>query len=75
MAINKECYELYDKIKKTEDDWYKFWKPRYPKTSLCEFGEKLYLKPENKDYKEIEINEENELIIWGIVTYVVKKFN
>ena len=42
---------------------------------INKIGEKLYLKPENKDYKEIEINEENELIIWGIVTYVVKKFN
>ena len=26
-------------------------------------GEKLFLKPENKDYKEIEINNENELMI------------
>jgi len=38
-------------------------------------GHKLYLRPENKKYKEIEINEENELIIWGIVTYVIKKFS
>ena len=36
---------------------------------------KLYLRPENKKYKEIKINEENELIIWGIVTYVIKKFS
>ena len=36
---------------------------------------KLYLKPENKKYQEIEINYENELIIWGIVTYVIKKFD
>ena len=35
-------------------------------------GGKLFLRPENKDYKEIEINNENELIIWGIVTYVIK---
>tara|TARA_B100001059_G_C17753689_1_gene538656 strand:- start:67 stop:501 length:435 start_codon:yes stop_codon:yes gene_type:complete len=34
---------------------------------------KLYLKPENKDYKEIEIKEDNELLIWGIVTFVIKK--
>ena len=38
-------------------------------------GNKLYLKPENKKYQEIEINYENELIIWGIVTYVIKKFD
>ena len=34
---------------------------------------KLYLMPENKDYKPIEIKEENELIVWGIVEYVIKK--
>ena len=34
---------------------------------------KLYLMPENKKYKPIEIKEENELIIWGMVEYVIKK--
>ena len=36
-------------------------------------GKKFYLLPENKKYKPIEIREENELIIWGIVEYVIKK--
>ena len=36
-------------------------------------GGKLYLLAENKKYKTIEIREENELIIWGIVAYVIKK--
>ena len=35
----------------------------------------LYLKPENKNYKKIVIKEEDHLIIWGIVTYVIKKIN
>ena len=34
---------------------------------------KFYLMPENKKYKAIELKEENELIIWGIVEYVIKK--
>ena len=34
---------------------------------------KLFLVPENKKYKKIEIKEEEELIIWGIVEYVIKK--
>ena len=34
---------------------------------------KLYLKAENKKYKSIELKEENELIIWGVVEYVIKK--
>lgn len=36
-------------------------------------GKKLYLLPENKKYKPIELKQENELIIWGIVEYVIKK--
>ena len=34
---------------------------------------RLYLMPENKKYESIELKEENELIIWGIVEYVIKK--
>ena len=34
---------------------------------------KIWLKPENTNYKAIEVNDDNELIIWGIVTNVIKK--
>ena len=34
--------------------------------------DKLYLKPENKKYKPIKLNKDNELVIWGVVTYVIK---
>ena len=34
---------------------------------------KFYLMPENKKYKSIELGEDNELIIWGVVEYVIKK--
>lgn len=33
----------------------------------------VFLIPENPKYQPIKVTEENELIIWGIVTYVVKK--
>ena len=33
----------------------------------------VYLMPENKKYKPIKVNAEDELVIWGIVTSVVKK--
>jgi len=36
-------------------------------------GKKFYLLPENKKYKPLEVKEENELIIWGVVEYVIKK--
>lgn len=32
----------------------------------------MYLMPENKNYQPIKVTEENNLIIWGIVTYVIK---
>lgn len=34
--------------------------------------EEMFLMPENKAFEPIKITEENQLIIWGIVTYVVK---
>ncbi|MFQ3351838.1 MAG: DNA polymerase V [Candidatus Marivariicella framensis] len=33
----------------------------------------IYLMPENSKYKALKVTSENQLIIWGIVTYVVKK--
>jgi DNA polymerase V len=33
----------------------------------------LYLMPENPNYTPIKVTEENQLIIWGMVTYVIKK--
>ena len=32
----------------------------------------LYLMPENINYQPIKVTEENELVIWGMVTYVIK---
>ena len=31
------------------------------------------LVPANKDYRPIKVTEENDFIIWGIVTYIIKK--
>lgn len=33
----------------------------------------LYLMPENKEYEPIKVTQHNQLIIWAIVTYVIKK--
>uniref|UniRef100_UPI004049D96F LexA family protein n=1 Tax=Flavobacterium sp. TaxID=239 RepID=UPI004049D96F len=33
----------------------------------------VYLQPENPKFQPIKVTEDNDLIIWGIVTYVVKK--
>jgi DNA polymerase V len=61
------------------------WKPADKKIAICfidgEFTVKrlklekdgLYLMPENQAYKPIKISEENNFMIWGIVTYVIKK--
>jgi len=34
---------------------------------------KLFLKPENPEYKPIEILEEEGLVVWGVVTNVIHK--
>lgn len=35
--------------------------------------DEMLLMPENKAFEPIKITEENQLIIWGIVTHVIKK--
>lgn len=35
--------------------------------------EELFLMPENIDFQPVKVAEENQLVIWGIVTYVIKK--
>jgi len=34
--------------------------------------DKIWLMPANEAYQPIEVTEENEFIIWGIVTFVIK---
>lgn len=34
--------------------------------------DELWLMPENEAYKPIKVEPENELVIWGIVTYIIK---
>ena len=36
-------------------------------------GDDVWLQPENPNYKPIKITEENNFVIWGIVTNVIKK--
>lgn len=33
----------------------------------------LYLMPENKAYQPIKVTEDNQFVIWAIVTYVIKR--
>ena len=37
-------------------------------------GDKLWLKAENPDYADIHFHEGQTVIIWGVVTSVIKKF-
>ena len=34
----------------------------------------VWLIPENETYLPIKVNSENDFVIWGIVTYVIKAF-
>lgn len=33
----------------------------------------VFLVPANSDYKPVKINEDNDFMIWGVVSYVIKK--
>ena len=35
---------------------------------------KVFLMPANTEFSPIEITEDNDFIVWGIVTFVIKKF-
>mgnify|MGYP006128657741 FL=1 len=35
--------------------------------------DEVWLQPENKNYQPIKITQENDFVIWGIVTNVIKK--
>ena len=36
-------------------------------------GKRLFLNPENENFKPIEINEDMDFKIWGVVTYTIHK--
>jgi DNA polymerase V len=36
-------------------------------------GDKIFLEAENPDFKPIEVTENQELTIWGAVTYIIHK--
>lgn len=40
---------------------------------LLKKNNKLFLMPENPDYKPIEINESMDASVWGVVTYTIRK--
>ena len=40
---------------------------------LCKKGSTLFLISANNDYPSIEVKEEMECFIWGVVTYVIHK--
>ena len=37
------------------------------------YGEKLFLEAANPDFPSIQIGENQELVIWGVVTYIIHK--
>ena len=41
---------------------------RYDKVEKC-----AWLIPHNKDYEPIKVTEENEFLVWGVLTYTIKQ--
>ncbi len=67
LVIDKSLEPVHDKIAVCFIDG-EFTVKRLNITS-----EGLFLAPENDHYHPIKVTEDNELVIWGIVIYVVKK--
>ena len=42
---------------------------------ISKFKDKLYLLPENKDFKPIEVKEGSNFEVWGILTWVLNQPN
>ncbi|NUM32045.1 MAG: translesion error-prone DNA polymerase V autoproteolytic subunit [Bacteroidetes bacterium] len=40
---------------------------------LKKIKDDLYLMPANSEFKPIKITEETDFVVWGIVTYIIKK--
>lgn len=38
------------------------------------YGDKCYLVPSNSEFPLIEVKGENEVVVWGVVTYSIKKY-
>lgn len=35
-------------------------------------GDRIYLMPSNRKYRPIEVTEDNDFMVWGVVTYTIK---
>ncbi|TCL74257.1 SOS response UmuD protein [Hydrogenispora ethanolica] len=40
---------------------------------IMKSGNRVFLMPANPEYEPIEVKEDDEFAVWGIVTYIVKK--
>jgi len=68
LVIDKSITPINDKIAVCYIDG-EFTVKRIKLENNC-----VWLIPENERYKPIKVTEENDFIIWGIVTYVIKAF-
>ncbi len=47
----------------------------YTLKRVSKSANKIYLMPYNKDFKPIEVTEDNRFSIWGVLTYSIHKHN
>lgn len=68
MVIDRSATPLNNKIAVVFLDG-EFTAKRIRKT-----GTELWLIPENEAYQPIRVEPDNQFLVWGVVTYVIKKF-
>ena len=68
MVIDRSARPLHNKIAVV------FLDGEFTAKRIQKKGSEVWLIPENEAYQPIKVNPENQFLVWGIVTYVIKSF-
>lgn len=68
MVIDRSARPLHNKIVVV------FLDGEFTAKRIQKKGEEIWLMPENDAYQPIHVTPDNEFLVWGVVTHVIKTF-
>ncbi len=68
MVIDRSARALHNKIAVV------FLDGEFTAKRIQKKGSEVWLLPENEAYQPIKVDPENQFLVWGIVTHVIKSF-
>ena len=68
MVIDRSARALHNKIAVV------FLDGEFTAKRIQKKGAEVWLMPENKAYQPIQVKPDDQFVVWGIVTYVIKSF-